>query len=519
MPLINRLQSTFNVWYMDDGSIGDNADVLLNDFQLLIAEGKNLGLNVNTAKCELIIDDEFVLEKFRTVAPDISHVLPSDAVLLGAPIGGESSMDKVLLIRLNELRRLSDRIQFLDTHDALFLLKNCFAIPKLMYTLRGSPCFSNNWLKEYDEVIRFTLQYVLNISLSDEAWNQASLPVASGGLGIRKATQVALPAFLSSVCGSQSIIKQLLPQNLYKLDGGTNDLAFTYALREWENRTCSSIHTSISINQMSQKEWDLPVIKIQESEVLSAAPDQAGKARLLAAAAPHSGAFLHVRPCSSIGTRLDSTTLRIAVALRLGAPVCSTHTCVCGSTVDTTGRHGLSCRKSAGRLSRHHALNDLIKRALSSAEIPSRLEPSSLARDDGKRPDGLSLIPWANGRCLVWDVTCPDTLSSSHLNAAVSGHGTVATESEERKRQKYTCLSTTYCFVPVAIETFGSLGETAIDFLRDLGRRIAKVTGERRATEFLLQRISCAIQRGNAACVLGTAADNDSDNLDDIFYL
>ena len=71
MPLINRLQSTFNVWYMDDGSIGDNADVLLNDFQLLIAEGKNLGLNANTAKCELIIDDEFVLEKLRTVAPDI----------------------------------------------------------------------------------------------------------------------------------------------------------------------------------------------------------------------------------------------------------------------------------------------------------------------------------------------------------------------------------------------------------------------------------------------------------------
>ena len=90
---------------------------------------------------------------------------------------------------------------------------------------------------------------------------------------------------------------------------------------------------------------------------------------------------------------------------------------------------------------------------------------------------------------------------------------------KERKRHKYTCLSATYCFVPVAIETFGALGETAIDFLRDLGRRIAKVTGERRATEFLLQRISCAIQRGNAACVLGTAADNDSDNLDDIFYL
>jgi hypothetical protein len=37
MPLINRMQSNFNVWYMDDGTIGGNADVLPNDIQLLIA--------------------------------------------------------------------------------------------------------------------------------------------------------------------------------------------------------------------------------------------------------------------------------------------------------------------------------------------------------------------------------------------------------------------------------------------------------------------------------------------------
>jgi hypothetical protein len=83
--------------------------------------------------------------------------------------------------------------------------------------------------------------------------------------------------------------------------------------------------------------------------VLSAARDQVGKARLIAAAAPHSGAFLHARPCSSlIGMRLDDSSLRIAVALRLGAPICAPHACICGGIVDSTGTHGLSCRKSAG---------------------------------------------------------------------------------------------------------------------------------------------------------------------------
>ena len=171
-------------------------------------------------------------------------------------------------------------------------------------------------------------------------------------------------------------------------------------------------------------------MNVQVSNVLSAALDQTDKARLIAAAASHSGAFLQTRPCSSLGTRLDNSSLRIAIALRLGAPVCLPHVCVCGATVDSTGRHGLSCRKSAGRLSRHlsrhSAVNELIKRALMSAEIPSKLEPTSLIRQNEKRPDGMSQSSWKNGRCLAWDFTCPDTLASSHLNTAINGPGAVA---------------------------------------------------------------------------------------------
>jgi hypothetical protein len=55
--------------------------------------------------------------------------------------------------------------------------------------------------------------------------------------------------------------------------------------------------------------------------VLSGAPDQVSKVRQLAA--PHSGSFLRARPYSSLGTRLDDSSLRISVAFRLGAPVCA----------------------------------------------------------------------------------------------------------------------------------------------------------------------------------------------------
>ena len=55
-----------------------------------------------------------------------------------------------------------------------------------------------------------------------------------------------------------------------------------------------------------------------------------------------------------------------------------------------------------------------------------------------------------------------------------------------------------------AVETSGVLGEAAEEFVGKLGRRLCKTTGEPRSHEYLLQRSSIAMQRGNAAAVLGT---------------
>ena len=152
----------------------------------------------------------------------------------------------------------------------------------------------------------------------------------------------------------------------------------------------------------------------------------------------------------------------------------------------------------------HAALNDIIHRSLTAANIPSRLEPSGLYRSDGKRPDGCSILPWRCGKVLVWDATCPDTHAPSHVSAAVRGAGVVAAQAEQSKVAKYAHLDTSHHFVPFVVETSAVLGEAAVDFTRDLGRRLCKATGEPRSREFLLQRISVAVQRGNAAAVLGT---------------
>ena len=130
---------------------------------------------------------------------------------------------------------------------------------------------------------------------------------------------------------------------------------------------------------------------------------------------------------------------------------------------------------------------------------------------------GLTVLPWANGRCLVWDFTCPDTLAASHLNRAVVNPGSVANDAEDRKSAKYLTLAPLYKFKPIAVETLGALGESATDFFQILGQRISVATGEPQSSQFLFQRLSVAIQRGNAACVVGTVPG--SRGLDDIFYI
>jgi hypothetical protein len=231
MAHIKRIKFQCNIWFMDNGAMNYNVDLLLSDFRMLRDENRKLGLIVNVAKCEIITDNVEVLQKFRNVAPDIKHVKTASAMLLGAPNGGEQSVDDVLKAKLQELHRLSNRLSLFHAHDALFRLKNCFSISKLTNTLCSAHCYTRQLLMEYDDVIRSTLQHIMNVDLSDDVWNQATLTVANGGLGFRRSTDIAQPAYLS-VTGSHALITQLLQKRLHAMSG-TDDPTFTAAVADW----------------------------------------------------------------------------------------------------------------------------------------------------------------------------------------------------------------------------------------------------------------------------------------------
>ena len=110
---------------------------------------------------------------------------------------------------------MGSQLCHLSKHDALLFLRHSFAIPKILYMLRTSPCFSSSCLETYDQELCSILSEVLNISLlSDSAWSQAILAVSYGDIGVRSAVQLAPSAFLASAAGSSDFIHCILPGRL-----------------------------------------------------------------------------------------------------------------------------------------------------------------------------------------------------------------------------------------------------------------------------------------------------------------
>ena len=110
---------------------------------------------------------------------------------------------------------------------------------------------------------------------------------------------------------------------------------------------------------------------------------------------------------------------------------------------------------------------------------------------------------------LVWDFMCPDTVAPSHINNSSTAAGSAAATAELNKRTKYSALDHGYEVTAVAVETMGTWGPEAMAISSALGARLQQVSGDKRSTAFLRQRLSLAVQRGNAAAIRGTLAQSD----------
>ena len=246
------------------------------------------------------------------------------------------------------------------------------------------------------------------MNFDDTSSTQLALPAETGGLGVSSAILLALPAFLASAFGASDFLTTVFSERF-------DDFSFPKALEEWLSLT----NERESPLDGTQKNWTQPVFVKTAQDLKSRMDDKRSKV-FNAHQCKFGSQWLNVVPCKNLGLKLDDQQLRISIGLRIGANIYVAHTCNCGKRFERDGLHGLFCTKSAGRFSRHATLNSLIKQTLGSLDLPSMLEQRGLHRTDGKRPDGVTMIPWEMGKHLLWDVTGVDALAPSRLNQSSS---------------------------------------------------------------------------------------------------
>ena len=247
--------------------------------------------------------------------------------------------------------------------------------------------------------------------------------------------------------------------------------------------------------------WSKAIDERASEELLSlSSPRDA--TRLLSASTTESACLYTCLPSARNGTHLNDAALTCAVGLRLGTDVAAPALCACGSQLDTCGDHALSCRYGAGQIARHTEVNARIARAHHLAGVAATLEPIGLNLNDGKRPDGSTILPYTRGREMAWDATICHTCAPTYIPAASSKARAVAEIAEARKDQKYRALADRVEFRAVGLETLGVFGLSAIALFDDIGARIQARINTSGTRLRLFRQIAAAIQLGNAACIL-----------------
>ena len=151
LPILKRLKSELRIGYLDDISVADLTQAVAANAVLLIEAASKLGLKLNASKCEIIANDYSVIKTMR-IFDGFRETPPHELTLLGAPIIKGKAMDEALKKKVEALERAISRLALLQSHDTLCLMRNSISIPKLLFILCMSDCYTHSALISYDKV-------------------------------------------------------------------------------------------------------------------------------------------------------------------------------------------------------------------------------------------------------------------------------------------------------------------------------------------------------------------------------
>ena len=393
---------------------------------------------------------------------------------------------------------------------------------------------------------------------------QTALPTRLGGCGMLRFRELRAQAWLGSWLGTLPAVRALAGAGLASCEAVTRGPAgWAAALRTAvEDLAAEGVHldqagqvSGVAPAQPWGWEDDAPALA-QRQRHLSRRRAEAARARLLgtlrpAARArlrgcggPGAGAWLLAAP-SSTATRFTDLEFRVCSRLRLRVPLglggqadrCRNQRSgdpaeevppgdagrECLKHLDADGFHALTCRVGGLVIRRHNTLRDVfawIGRVAGYVVSTEVFEPAwTRARTNAR---GEVEVEQARLDCrfggppsdpLVYgDVVVTHSEGTAWLHSAADVDGAAASGAADGKHRRYPPWALPGGrLVPFAVETFGRWGQEALDWLRGAVDAVAEVDPQVAAAGHwgkvsLLNawhtRLSVALQKGNAACLL-----------------
>ena len=493
----------------------------------LTAAARQVGLQVNPAKCELVACGGAAAAVDLALFPANMPFNQSGGFeLLGAPIG-----DATLCEGDTHTQRVSKTFPLLealanlgDAQTSLLLLRQCASYCRLVYATRATPSIGlAPALIAFDSAVRACLETACTGPLTAEAWLQATLSTSHGELGLRAVATHAAAGYAASVFATTSLCQEIDP---------AYQSGFAAAIQLVNSQLPAADHFPVPAppslrQQVLSKALDRVVVT---QLAAPAAGKEAYRAHFQLLQQPGAGAWLHAVPSPALGLHVVTPLFRIMVRLRLRLPVADSDLAcpLCDGTADRYGDHARVC-PWGDRVKRHNHLRNLLAARAKTAGLQPEVEKANLlpprpehqgGAEDGcphvghqpasqRRPADVWVPNWNLHGPAAFDLAVTSGLRQGQLAHSIADGGRATLDYEQRKCQHLNtwqaCATEGLQFLPLVVEgCAGGWGPTASKTWQLLAAALSSRSGEGASVELqrMLQSFSIALQRENARAVL-----------------
>ena len=209
-----------DIWYLDDGDILCDVGLVHTYLTCFDAENPKVGGDRNVAKTEVIYyasqaqmqenADQWHLEEIRALAT--VRTASDPGLTLGVAIGPAEAIEQQLQRKVQVIRAMQERVAVVqDVQTEHMLNHESLGVGRVNHILRvhgHRMAQENGALAAFDTCTKAEMDRLCP-KLTEESHEQASLSTAAGGLGWRRASDIARAANLSALVMARPFVRSM----------------------------------------------------------------------------------------------------------------------------------------------------------------------------------------------------------------------------------------------------------------------------------------------------------------------